>query len=158
MNQTRGAADMQLCPLRSDGLGRVDLGFFQIRNFGMLAAGDGSRIWCRTAGLLAAILLMSGAPAASLRAQQPLHDPNLPSATPEALQQLSETQIRQQIIQQSQASYPGRCVCPYQTQDTNGHACKGRHEVIRKPPQPICYPHQVTRAMMDDWQRLHSSQ
>jgi len=149
---------MQLCPLRSAGIGRVDLGFFQIRNIEKLAAYGGSRIRCRIAGPLAAILLMSGAPAASLRAQQPLHDPNLPSVKPQALQQLSETQIRQQIIQQSQASYPGRCVCPYQTQDTNGHACKGRHEVIRKPPQPICYPHQVTRAMMDDWQRLHSSQ
>jgi hypothetical protein len=149
---------MQLCPLRSDGIGRVGWGFFQIRNFEMLAARDGSRIWGRTAGLLAAILVLSGAPAASIRAQQPLHDPNLPSVKPQALQQLSETQIRQQIIQQSQAPYPGRCVCPYQTQDTNGRSCKGRHEVIRKPPQPICYPHQVTRAMMDDWQRLHSNQ
>jgi hypothetical protein len=146
---------MQLCPLRSDGIGRVDWGFLQIRNFEMLArlltvAG-------RPAGLVAAILLMSAAPAASLHAAQPLHDPNLPSVKPPALQQLSETQIRQQIIQQSQAPYPGRCVCPYQTQDTNGRSCKGRHEVIRKQPQPICYPHQVTRAMMDDWQRLHST-
>ena len=108
-------------------------------------------------GLVAAVLLMSGAPAASLRAQQPSHDPNLPSVTPQALEQLSETQIRQQIIQQSQALYPGRCVCPYQTQDTNGRSCKGRHEIIKNLPQPICYPHQVTRAMMDDWQRLHSN-
>ena len=66
---------MQLCPLRSDGIGRVGWGFFQIRNFEMLAARDGSRIWGRTAGLLAAILVLSGAPAASIRAQQPLHDP-----------------------------------------------------------------------------------
>ena len=82
---------MQLCPLRSDGIGRVGWGFFQIRNFEMLAARDGSRIWGRTAGLLAAILVLSGAPAASIRAQQPLHDPNLSSVKPQALQQLSET-------------------------------------------------------------------
>jgi hypothetical protein len=132
------------------------MGLFQIRNATkcrrcVLTAAR------RPAGLVAAVLLLSAAPAASLHAAQPLHDPNLPSVKPQALQQLSETQIRQQIIQQSQAPYPGRCVCPYQTQDTNGRSCKGRHEVIRKQPQPICYPHQVTRAMMDDWQRLHST-
>ncbi len=82
-----------------------------------------------------------------------MHDPTLPSARPEALQQLSDTRVRQQIMQQSQAAYPGRCVCQYQTRDSKGRSCKGRHEVVRTRPQPICYPSQVTRSMIDKWQQ-----
>lgn len=92
------------------------------------------------------------------RAQSPLHDENLPSVKPEALQQLSDTRIRQQLMQQSQAPYRGRCVCPYQTHDINGHSCTNRHEVVHSYPQPLCYPSQVTRAMIRDWKRLHSAQ
>jgi hypothetical protein len=56
---------------------------------------------------------------------------------------------------ESQAQYRGRCVCPYQARDTKGHSCKGRHELVQSKPQPICYPEQVTPAMMNDWRRQH---
>lgn len=87
------------------------------------------------------------------RAEEPLRDPALPSVTPEALEQLSDSRTRQQIIQHSLAKYPGRCVCPYQTRDSSGRSCKGRHEVIRTQPQPICYPAQVSHTMIDQWRR-----
>jgi hypothetical protein len=101
------------------------------------------------------ILLMAIASIASLHAQVPLHDPSLPSVTPEALHQLSNNRIRQKILQQSQARYRDRCVCPYQTHDSRGRSCKGRHEVIRTAPQPVCYPSQVTNDMVADWRRQH---
>ena len=84
------------------------------------------------------------------------HDPNLPTVKPEALQRLSDTRVRQQVMMESQAKYRGRCVCPYQTRDAKGRSCKGRHELVQSKPQPICYPEQVTPAMMSGWRRQHA--
>jgi hypothetical protein len=91
----------------------------------------------------------------SLVAQPPLHDPNLPTVSPEALRQLSNSRIRQKIIENSQAHYAGRCVCQYMTQDSRRRSCKGRHEVIKTKPLPICYPSQVTPEMVGMWHRQH---
>jgi hypothetical protein len=84
-------------------------------------------------------------------------DPNLPHVKPEALQQLSDTRIRQKIMLQSQARYAGRCVCRYQTRDSKGRSCKGRHELVTTSPPPICYPEQVTAAMMTRWKQQHAA-
>ena len=99
--------------------------------------------------LLTCLLAFTGSP----RAQAPLHDPNLPSVRPEALQRLSDNRIRQAIMRDSQSPYPNQCVCPYQTRDLKGRSCKGRHEVIKTRPQPICYPEQVTDKMVSAWRR-----
>jgi hypothetical protein len=88
-------------------------------------------------------------------AQTPPHDPNLPTVRPEALQQLSDHRIQQQIIQESQERFAGRCVCQYMTRDSHGKSCKARHEIIRTKPLPICYPQQVTPHMISDWRRAH---
>ena len=101
--------------------------------------------------LLPCLLAFTG----SSRAQAPLHDPNLPSVRPEALLQLSDNRIRQDIMRDSQAPYPNRCVCPYQTKDLKGRSCKGRHEIIKIRSQPICYPEKVTDKMVSDWRRRH---
>ena len=101
------------------------------------------------------IPMVLGLLASSPHAQAPLHDSNLPGAKPEALQQLSDNRVRQHIIRESQAPYGGRCVCQYQSKDTNGHSCKGRHEVIRTRPQPLCYPSQVTGEMVSVWRQHH---
>src|SRR3954452_8080507 len=61
-----------------------------------------------------------------VRAEAPLHDPNLPSVSPEALQDLKDTRTRQDIIQDSLSRYPNRCVCPYQTQDLIGALDRAR--------------------------------
>jgi hypothetical protein len=93
--------------------------------------------------------------ASPVHAQAPPFDPNLPSVKPQALQHLSDNRVRQRIMQESQARYGGRCVCPYETKDLNGRSCKGRHEVITTPPRPICYPGRVTSEMVSDWRRHH---
>jgi hypothetical protein len=103
--------------------------------------------------LLIPVLL--GLLASSPRAQAPLHDSNLPGVQPEALRELSDNRVRQHIIRESQAPYSGRCVCQYQTKDAKGHSCKGRHEVIRTHPQPLCYPSQVTSEMVSVWRQHH---
>jgi hypothetical protein len=106
--------------------------------------------------LALALLFLWLAPVATLRAQPlPLRDPSLPSVQPEALQRLSDDRIRQKIIQESRAHYGGRCVCSYETHDARGRSCKGRHEVIKTDPQPVCYPRQVTDEMVSDWRLKH---
>ncbi len=102
----------------------------------------------------AAALVVVGL-ASSLQAQTALHDPNLPTVKPDALQQLSDDRIQQQILLHSQARYAGRCVCPYMTRDSHGRSCKARHEVIKSNPVPMCYPRQVTPEMISAWRRQH---
>jgi hypothetical protein len=91
----------------------------------------------------------------SIHAETPPVDPTLPSVRPEALKALSDDRVRQQIMLESQAHYSGRCVCSYQTKDTYGRLCKGRHEVIKAEPQPICYPAQITGEMVINWRQHH---
>ena len=92
----------------------------------------------------------------SAGARAPLHDPNLPSVPPEALRQLSDNRIRQRIMMESQAPYRGRCVCAYQTKDSGGRSCKGRHEVVKTRPVPICTPTAVTDGMVKAWRKRKS--
>ena len=91
----------------------------------------------------------------SIHAQTPPVDPTLSSVKPAALKALSDDRVRQQIMLESQARYNGRCVCSYQTKDTYGRLCKGRHEVIKAEPQPICYPAQITGEMVINWRQHH---
>lgn len=67
----------------------------------------------------------------------------------EAKQPLTDQQIRQILIQQSIASYPGRCPCPYNTM-RNGHSCGGR-SAWSKPGgySPLCYPQDVSKGMVE---------
>jgi hypothetical protein len=90
-----------------------------------------------------------------LTAQAPLRDPNLPSVPPQVLQNLSDTRLRQNIMRESQTRYAGRCVCRYQTEDSNRRSCKGRHEVIKVKPIPLCYPAQVSDTMIQEWRKRH---
>jgi hypothetical protein len=103
--------------------------------------------------MAAIILLSTMLPLNSYAA--PLIDPNLPSVKPESLQQLTDNRVRQRIMQESQSHYSGRCVCQYQTKDSYGRSCKGRHEVIKTKPQPLCYPSQVDSEMVSDWRQRH---
>jgi hypothetical protein len=89
------------------------------------------------------------------RAQPAPHDPNLPSAKPEALQAMSDNVVRQRILIERQDLYKGRCVCSYTTQDSKGRSCKGRHETVRTEPKPICYPVEVTDGMVSAWRVKH---
>ena len=66
---------------------------------------------------------------------------------------LTEEQITQLIIQQSIASYPGNCPCPY-NQASNGSRC-GKRSAYSKPggASPICYPEDVTPEMIKRFRR-----
>jgi hypothetical protein len=88
-----------------------------------------------------------------LAAQAPLRDPNLPTVPPQALKDLSDDRVRQAVMRESQAHYAGRCVCRYQTEDSHRRSCRGRHEVITAKPLPMCYPAQVSDAMIQQWRQ-----
>ncbi|WP_313168954.1 hypothetical protein [Massilia oculi] len=63
----------------------------------------------------------------------------------EAREASTEQAIKRQIIEESIASYPGRCPCPYNV-TRNGSACGGRSAWSRKGGYaPICYEKEVTQ-------------
>lgn len=56
----------------------------------------------------------------------------------------SDAQVRQKIIDQSIASYPGSCPCPYNT-NRGGRRCGGRSAYSRPGGYaPKCYASDVT--------------
>jgi len=89
----------------------------------------------RPAGLAAALLLTGlVAPAASAQ---------------------SDAEVRQRIIRESIAAYPGPCACPYSVM-RNGRSCGGRSAYSRPGGYaPICYPRDVTREQIEAWRRAH---
>jgi len=67
------------------------------------------------------------------------------AAQAEAPESGAEQAIKRQIIEESIASYPGRCPCPYNV-TRNGSACGGRSAWSRKGGHaPICYENEVTQ-------------
>lgn len=67
----------------------------------------------------------------------------------------TDDEVRQRIIAESIASYPGNCACPYSTM-RNGHRCGGRSAYSRPGGRaPICYSDDVTEAMVMRWRRAH---
>lgn len=64
---------------------------------------------------------------------------------------VTDTQIRQQIIKESIAEYPGSCACPY-TSDRAGRSC-GRRSAYSKPGgyAPLCFEKDVTPEMVKEW-------
>lgn len=60
-------------------------------------------------------------------------------------------QIKQQIIQESIASYRGSCPCPYNV-TRNGSQCGRRSASSRiGGASPICYPEDITQSMIDQY-------
>ncbi|PXA94397.1 hypothetical protein DMC47_20800 [Nostoc sp. 3335mG] len=61
---------------------------------------------------------------------------------------LSTAQIKQRLIKQSIASYPGNCPCPYNSA-RNGSRCGGRSAWNRGGGYaPLCFASDVTPAMV----------
>ena len=60
-----------------------------------------------------------------------------------------------EIIQNSRASYPGNCPCPYSI-TVSGSKC-GKRSAYSKPGgyAPICYPENVTPAMISSYKHKH---
>ena len=75
------------------------------------------------------------------------------AATPD--QEKSNEQIKQAIIRESIAAYPGTCACPYNAA-RNGSRC-GRRSAYSRPGgyAPLCYPSDVTDEMVEKYRRQH---
>ena len=70
-----------------------------------------------------------------------------------AATELSDAQIRQQIIQQSIRSYSGACPCP-DNRMRNGRRCGGNSAYSRPGgASSLCYPQDVTQQMVEDYRR-----
>lgn len=65
--------------------------------------------------------------------------------------QLSDDQVKHRIIDDSIASYPGTCACPFNTA-RNGSSC-GRRSAWSKAggASPICYKKEISKAMIKEW-------
>lgn len=68
----------------------------------------------------------------------------------------TDTQIKQAIIRESLASYPGNCPCPYSSM-RNGQAC-GKRSAYSKPGgySPICYEADVTPEMVNEYRKARN--
>ena len=69
--------------------------------------------------------------------------------------EITNEQIIQNIIQNSIASYLGNCPCPYSI-TVSGSKC-GKRSAYSKPGgyAPICYPENVTPAMISSYKHKH---
>ena len=69
----------------------------------------------------------------------------------------TDAEIKQAIIRESIAAYPGTCACPYNT-DRAGHRC-GRRSAYSRPGgySPVCYDNDVTKPMIEDWKKRQRS-
>lgn len=68
---------------------------------------------------------------------------------------LTDMQVKQQIVKESVAAYPGNCACPYNS-DRAGRSC-GRRSAYSKPGgrAPLCYEDDVTDKMANEWRKRH---
>lgn len=74
-------------------------------------------------------------------------------APAEARSKLSDAQIKQRIIKQSIAEYPGSCACPYNSA-RNGSSCGGRSAWSRGGGYaPMCYAKDVSAAQVRAWRQ-----
>lgn len=71
------------------------------------------------------------------------------------LKPMTDDEIKQAVIQESIASYPGHCPCPFNLA-SNGSKC-GKRSAWSKPGgyAPICYPQEVTPEMEKQWSLKH---
>ena len=68
---------------------------------------------------------------------------------------LTDAAVRQAMIQESTASYPGRCPCPYNSAK-NGSSCGGRSAYSRPGGYaPLCYPKDVSEDMVRHYRDQH---
>lgn len=66
---------------------------------------------------------------------------------------LSVAQVKQKIIAESIAAYPGRCPCPYNAA-RNGSACGGRSAWSRQGGYaPLCFEREISAAMVLRWRQ-----
>jgi hypothetical protein len=76
----------------------------------------------------------------------------------EAKKSLSDAQVRQILIDESIAAYPGNCPCPYSTA-RNGSRCGKRSAYSREGGEaPLCYPKDVSAEMVEEYRAAHPAE
>ncbi len=76
-------------------------------------------------------------------------------ARAEDLSSVSDARIRELIIAEAIARYPGNCPCPYNLA-SNGTRCGGRSAYSRGGGYDLpCYASDVTAAMVEQYRRDH---
>ncbi len=61
----------------------------------------------------------------------------------------TDEQVRDRLIRQSIAAYPGNCPCPYNT-DRAGRRCGGRSAYSRPGGRaPLCYPSDIGKEQVE---------
>lgn len=79
--------------------------------------------------------------------------PSTFAQTPSA--QMSDEEVRAQIVQESRANYSGSCPCPY-NRDRAGRWCGGRSAYSRPGgASPMCYPSDVSDTQVQRWRVRH---
>jgi len=69
----------------------------------------------------------------------------------ESAPKLSDAEIKKILIRESISSYSGNCPCPY-NYASNGSRCGGRSAWSRAGGyEPLCYPKDVSKDMVDDY-------
>lgn len=67
----------------------------------------------------------------------------------------TDAQVRQQMIRESIANYPGNCPCPYNT-TRNGSSCGGRSAYSRPGGYaPLCYASDISKAEVEAYRRAN---
>jgi len=69
---------------------------------------------------------------------------------------VSDEKIKEKVIAESIASYPGVCACPF-NRARNGSSC-GRRSAWSKAGgyAPICYKNEVTNEMVKQWREQNN--
>jgi hypothetical protein len=69
--------------------------------------------------------------------------------------EMTDDAVRECIVRDSVAAYPGNCPCPYNT-DRAGRSCGGRSAWSRGGGySPICYAREVTDEQVRDFRKRH---
>lgn len=70
---------------------------------------------------------------------------------------ISDSQVKEEIIAESIADYPGTCACPF-NRARNGSSC-GKRSAWSKAGgyAPICYKDEVTPDMIKEWRDANSA-
>lgn len=69
--------------------------------------------------------------------------------SPQVQARESDAQVRQRLIKESIASYPGSCPCPYNT-DRGGRRCGGRSAWSRDGGySPLCFDSDISKQMVE---------
>ncbi len=71
-------------------------------------------------------------------------------------QAMSDAKVKEQIIAESIAAYPGVCACPF-NRARNGSAC-GRRSAWSKAGgyAPVCYKDEITAEMVKQWREQNA--